>query len=250
MTDLLVVIVMLVVLSMLLVPALAGPQNKAGRMQCANNLRQIGVASMVYASEYRGWLPVCTIGAANSGGKVNNLGGLHYTRYLVGAYTANTKVPTNAVSTTFDCLGFLYHAALVGNGQNLFCPDTWGTSLGANNYSPLITTDAGGIARGSYAFNPRLVDATNGIIARRYQKTRDLQPHKLLAVDYFGTASLDGNAYEHYREGGLNVLFSDGSVQFSRDAVLTTLLSNFVVNESITSNDQANQIMDYLEMDH
>jgi hypothetical protein len=208
---------------------------------------------MVYANEYRGWLPVCTVGAVNNpvpGGKVNNLAGLFYSQYLVSGATANSHVPTNAVSATFDCLGFLYHAALAGNGQILFCPDTWGSPLGANNYSPLITTDAGGVARSSYAFNPRLTDATNGVIARRYQKTRDLPPHKLLAVDYFGGAALGSNSYEHYREGGLNALLSDGGVQFCRNAALTSALNTFEDDESAPSHNEADQIINYLEMDH
>jgi hypothetical protein len=250
MTDLLMVIVMLTVLAILLVPALAGPQNKAGRMQCANNLRQIGVASMIYAHEYRGWLPICTVGAPNAGGKVNNLGGMHYTQYIVSAGNFNSMVPTNAVSPTqFDCLGYLYHTGLAGQGQIFYCPDQWGSPLGANAYSPLLTTDAGGVVRGSYAFNPRVVDATNGIIARRYQKTSDLQPHKLIGVDYFGAGS--GNTtYPHYREGGYNVLFSEGNVQFNRNARAMALIGTYIQDESIVSSEEEFQILNYLELDH
>jgi hypothetical protein len=247
MTDLLVMIVMLMVLAMLLVPALAGPQNKAGRMQCANNLRQIGVASMMYANEYRGWLPICTVHP----NAINVLNGLSYTRY-VSFGPANTTVPTNGGgSISFDCLGYLYHAGLAPKGQIFYCPDQWGSPLGADAYSPLLTTDSGGVVRGSYAFNPRTVDATNSVLLRRYQKTSDLQPHKILAADYFGNLTPPtGNPSPHFREGGLNVLLSEGSVQFSRNAGAIALLSVFPDSENNISHEEADQIMNYLEMDH
>ena len=244
-TELLVVLATLAVLALVLLPALAGTMNKGGRAQCANNLRQIDVASMIYATEYRDLMPICKIGSANSGANLNNLAGMHYTRYV--AYgTANSFVPTNANLQVFgfDCLGFLYHVSLAGNGSIFYCPDDWGSPLGANSYLPLLTTDSVGIVRSSYAFNPRIVDATNYNIARRYQKTSDLPPHKLFVVDYFGYG------FAHFRERGWNVLFTDGSVQFSRNNQAYNLILTTPIDESITSLVGQDQIFNLLELDH
>jgi type II secretory pathway pseudopilin PulG len=241
--ELLVVIGTIALLAMTLLPALAGVQNKGGRMQCANNLRQIGVASMIYATEYKDMMPICKVGNANSGAQFNRLAAMHYTRYVAfGA--ANSFVPTN--SNDVDCLGFLYHAGLAGNGSIFYCPDQWGSVLGADRHSPLLTTDSGGAVRSSYAFNPRIVDPTNGIIARRYQKTSDLEPHKLFVVDYF----YYGSGSAHFRERGWNVLFTDGSVQFSRNNQAYNLIQTFFVAISQTSQIQEYQILNYLELDH
>jgi type II secretory pathway pseudopilin PulG len=252
-TDLAVVIATIAVLTALVLPALAGAANKGGRAQCANNLRQIGVASMMYANEYRDWMPRCTIGAANSGGRFNNLQGMHYSRYVASG-TANSFVATNAPASAFafDCLGYAYHAGLAGNGSMFYCPEQWGTFLGANIYSPLLTTDSGGFVRSSYAFNPRTTDPTNFNYLRLYQKTSDLPPHKLFAVDYFANSAsgLPPNPTSHFRDGGWNVLFTDGSVRFSRNVMAYNLIQTFSVNETQASQEQEYLILNYLELDH
>ncbi|MGC9259039.1 MAG: DUF1559 domain-containing protein [Phycisphaerae bacterium] len=55
--ELLVVISIIALLIALLLPALARARLLAGRVQCASNLRQIGIAIHEYAGEYRGQYP-------------------------------------------------------------------------------------------------------------------------------------------------------------------------------------------------
>jgi type II secretory pathway pseudopilin PulG len=248
-TELLVVIGTIALLAMVVLPALAGVQNKGGRMQCANNLRQVGVATMIYAAEYKDMMPICTVGSFNAGGKFNYLGGMHYTRYVFDG-TANSLVPTNATppSSYYQNLGYLFRAGLAGNGSIFYCPEQWGTPLGANAYSPLLTTDSSGTVRSSYAFNPRIIDPTNGNNLRRYQKTSDLEPHKLFVVDYFANASFPPPS--HFRERGWNVLFTDGSVQFSRNDQAYNLIQTTPIDESTPSQVGEDQIFNCLELDH
>lgn len=200
-TELAVVIATIAMLAMVVLPALAGAANKGGRMQCASNLRQDYVASMMYANEYRGWLPINQVHAGSV--YINKLFGMHYTYYVVIGGTPSSFVPTNSQTFPFSDLGLVYHAGLAGNGSVFFCPEQWGTFWGANNYSPLLTTDSSGIVRSSYAFNPRIVDPTNGIVLRLYQKTGDLPPHKLFAVDYFGFSTMPS----HFRLTRLECAF-------------------------------------------
>jgi type II secretory pathway pseudopilin PulG len=134
-TDLLVVIATLALVAMVTVPALAGIQNKGGRLECANNLRQIGMESMVYAQENQGWLPIMTLGAANGGnGSLrNHMNGLHYTRfaYLTTAQP-NTQITTNEPTSGgqgYQSLGYLYQDGQAGNGSIFFCPAMWGQFL-------------------------------------------------------------------------------------------------------------------------
>lgn len=255
--ELMVVIAMVALLAMTLLPALAGVKDKGGRAQCAANLRQIGMASMIYANENNTWLPLCWLDPTSPGGGhgPNVLQEIHYTRYVwitsPGSPTPPYQVPTNASPANyFQNLGYLYHAGLAGNGSIFYCPAQWGSSyLGADYYSPLLTTDSQGIVRSSYNYNPRAVPG-GFFYYRQYQKTTQLEPRKLFAVDSVGTG-VGPITFAHVRERGWNVLFTDGSLNFSRNNQAFAYLK---LQETLPSGNlyypQANQALDYLERDH
>lgn len=66
--ELLAVIVTVALLGMLIMPTLARPANDGARMVCMNNLRQLGMASQMYAADNQDYLPFPNWGGGSTVG--------------------------------------------------------------------------------------------------------------------------------------------------------------------------------------
>jgi prepilin-type N-terminal cleavage/methylation domain-containing protein len=217
--ELLVVIAIIAILAAMLLPALAKAKSKALRTQCVSQLKQCALGSLMYASDYNDWFPIWT---HPSTGKINVMDGTWYSRY-VWAGNPNVRVPTVILPPTtfgagqFNNLGYLYPSKYAGNGKVFWCPSYSAEALlGIGQYSTpqFMSSDAGGIVRSGYMFNPWMKNPNSDNL-RMMQKTAEIKKRKILIMDYLGSGTTP-DQLAHYKDGGWNLAFNDGSVSFSK----------------------------------
>ena len=111
--ELLVVIAIIAILAALLLPALAAAKQKAYRVSCTSNLKQIGTGLNMYASENNDFLP--------STGWVQ--GGNPWETHEVMRYVqAGQSVATGGVNQGPYAMGSLFFNNMIPNGQTFYCP--------------------------------------------------------------------------------------------------------------------------------
>jgi prepilin-type N-terminal cleavage/methylation domain-containing protein len=229
--ELLVVIAIIAILAAMLLPALASAKEKAQRINCTNNFRQLGLGYTLYAGDNQEKYPYTQAG----GNAVNVINGGYYTRWVAfKTGGALQKVSAADSAVQFTDFGLLFPSKLAGDGKVFFCPslNNKNSQLGAMNYSPMMTFDNGtggdGNFRSSYICNPHVVSPSAGTSSsgnlRLYKKTGDVKKRVLFGMDFIdgnqfdtgGNIVTEGVNFAHSRSKGWNVLYSDGSVEFRK----------------------------------
>ncbi|HEX3626149.1 MAG TPA: prepilin-type N-terminal cleavage/methylation domain-containing protein [Verrucomicrobiae bacterium] len=237
--ELLVVIAIIAIISSLLLPVIGRARRKSLRTVDINNMRQMAASSFMYAGDFNDWFPICTLGAGNSGGKVNHLLGIHYTRYFATGPGANQIVPTRYGSWDQN-VGYLYGGDFIQNPAACWCPLLQDPPLEISYYQTNggIACDGTSSVRVPYMYNPRCVnpDGTPVTVStsdpvRKYNKQSGVRTLDVFILDYIdagngGSGGPDGASgtgvpfteqdWPQWPSPGIEAGFTDGSVHYCK----------------------------------
>ena len=225
--ELLVVIAIIAILAAMLLPALSKAKEKALRVNCVSNLKQIGIGIFMYAADHEDKMPPHRVNASS--------GSVWY------PYEFGRKLPGHAWSAGPHNLGSLWVTKGIPEGKVFYCPgarrlaatgvfqydayavtDTWpfGSEPTMSNpdyvrtgYSYFPQSKTKEIVRGLPLYAAMTQTSVNGV-TYNLQNLAQIDVSKAMSTDLVYSSAPESQPHRDKGVGGINALFGDGHVRF------------------------------------
>lgn len=220
--ELLVVISIIAMLLAILMPALGSVKERAKRIVCGQQLKQMGIATVTYASDQGDNLPVPYFN-----GSINP-----WMAYMAYQINPNATEENNKITSGPYNLGYLFDTGIIEDAQVFYCPsapkemDIQGIYWQYKNYVGSLpwpfTNDPdywhAHNVRISYSYFPqssaREVLANGEFGFRKTEKMSRLNNRATLVTDVLSTLESLPHKGGLNKPAGVNALFGDSSVAF------------------------------------
>ena len=220
--ELLVVISIIAMLLAILMPALGSVKERAKRVVCASNLKQVSIGIATYASSYDDKIPASLFNGSN----------MPYNAFF--AYRINPTATTDAAKITSGPynFGYLFDTDIIVNPKVFYCPSA-PKELNAIGVSFRYETYVGELAwpftddpdnyhaqnvRVGYSYYPQskarelLANGEYGYIVTNVMSK--LNGQAVMAVDVLDRLDTLSHKGGRKKPAGVNGLFGDGHVSF------------------------------------
>ncbi len=202
-TEMLLAVGAVAVLLALAFPSLSRAYDNSKRAGCMNNLKAIGAAAHLYASEHDGQLPGILSTPGEGGAPANQHGGEQWDVQIMPYLGLGPAVPTDNIKTVFYCPASVRNPSAAMSRQLSY---GWNSRITAN--PPYNSKRIGNLQQPSTT----LLAVDNKLLSSepdRNSVTFGSAGNTIYIND--NLSQLGRVAYERH-EGTANVLFADGSV--------------------------------------